>query len=41
MDIATSRLSSTKRGSIPASGNVSGDDSTTQGDVTDGDEGLN
>lgn len=38
---SSSRLSSTKRGSIQTSGNGSGDDSTTQDEAMDGDDAPN
>uniref|UniRef100_A0A6P7G1J3 Myosin heavy chain, non-muscle isoform X2 n=1 Tax=Diabrotica virgifera virgifera TaxID=50390 RepID=A0A6P7G1J3_DIAVI len=41
MGISSSRLSSTKRGSIQTSGNGSGDDSTTQDEAMDGDDAPN
>ncbi|KAJ8959252.1 hypothetical protein NQ318_022515, partial [Aromia moschata] len=41
MGLSTSRLSSTKRGSIQTSGNGSGDDSTTQDEAMDGDDAPN
>ncbi|KAL1494179.1 hypothetical protein ABEB36_009820 [Hypothenemus hampei] len=41
MGISSSRLSSAKRGSIQTSGNGSGDDSTTQDEAMDGEDGPN
>lgn len=41
MGLSSTRLSSSKRGSIQTSGNGSGDDSTTQDETVDGDDGPN
>ncbi|KAK9707856.1 Myosin head (motor domain) [Popillia japonica] len=41
MGLSSTRLSSSKRGSIQTSGNGSGEDSTTQDETVDGDDGPN
>lgn len=41
MSLASSRLTSSKRGSLPTGGNGSGDDSATQDETLDGDDAPN
>lgn len=41
LGMSSSRLSSTKRGSIQTSGNGSGEDSATQDEAMDGDDAPN
>lgn len=41
MGISSSRLGSSKRSTVSSSGNASGDDSTTQDETMDGEDGLN